>query len=1096
MSAFARLLEVGGSGGGGKGGGGSTYRAPTEAPNSLRSRSVVRVVFILSEGKVNGIKNGAQGIKFDGTPLQAADGSYNFTGVTWQFRDGSSTQTPFEGISDIEAERDVSTKVTVASPVVRTISNVDVTSCRVSLRVPSLVYQDPNTGDLRDSQIDCIIAVKPTSTGVWQDIKTVSIVGKCISPYVEDHRFTLPGTGPWDIRVTRVTADSNQSNLQNDLYFSSFTEISDYKIMYSDSAAVALTFDAQLFGGRIPKITFDLEGILCQVPVNYDPDAGTFSGIWDGTFKLAYTTDPAWIFRDLCLSNRYGLGRFLAAGGPDKWELYAISQYNNELVPNGRGGYERRYVFHGEIKSQADAYVVLQAVASAWRGSFYWGNGVVNPVQDRPKDPIALVTPANTLMGSLDYGESSLKSRPTVVRASFPDGDNDFRAAVEVYQDPVRVAKYGYRDTNIVAPGAKERSYAYRHAYWVCETNWVEPHSLVYRPSWDHAYVRPGDVVSVMDPKYSGVDAGGRIVSATTTSAVLDRFVTISSLATYAVVLTMPSGDLVTRQLTNAAGSTDTLTWTTATPDTAQVDSVWVLSSSSLEPRPFRVLRVSEPERHIFEVTASNLDVTKFARIEDGLNLPAPIYSAIPTGALPQPKSINYREYMVEDNGAAVPSIVISWEVTPDPRVIAFEAEYKIEGGAWHVFHHDLEVTATLAPIIPANYSFRVRAMDGLGRSSLWLEIGPLALVGDSALPQDVSGFTSTIVSGQLHMRWGLAQDVDVRIGGRMRIRWSPLVSGVDWGQMVDLFPPDADNVRGGIAGSATEASVQARSGTYAIKAVDQGGRESLNAAYIVTTLPDLDGMNVVDTWNHSPTFTGTHSGTAAPSGTLMLDGTTLFDTWASIDAIVSWDSEGGVVSEGTWIASGYRDLGDVYDCRVWIDLVVTTFAVLDLWDSRAGTMDEWDTIDQTAPSGTCNAVVEIITTQDDPSGAPTWSDWVPVIIGNFVMRAYRLRVRFSTIDTNYNIGVTSLTSYVDVPDRIEKAQGVAVSPSGLTVVYDHGFWTLPALGFQLIGGLSGHHLDIVSQSVGGFTVRILDATETPVSGTVNWTAAGYGRRS
>lgn len=509
MTAISRIQHLHGRKGGKSGGGSS--RSPIEEPNSLRSRSLVRFVDVISEGMIRGLVNGLKSIYLDDTPLQNEDGTFNFAGVTIYTRDGSPTQDYIPGFSDAETEKPLNVKVTTAIPSTFAINDDTVNAVRVKVRVPSLVVVDNTTGDQRGTSVKLAFDVK-TDTGSFVEVAQMTITGKTTSPYERMIRLELPAGGdPWTVRVRRITADSGSSLLSNDTYVSTYTEVVDAKLNYPDSAIVAGAVDAQLFGSSVPTRKYNFYGIESEIPSNYDPIARTYTGIWDGTFTVAYHNNPAWVLWALMTNTRFGCGDILKEATVDKFGLYVISQYCDELIPNGQGGFEPRYTFNGIINSQDDAAKVLDAISTVFRGMIYWGAGAVALTMDSPGDVKKIVTPAN-IVGDFDYMGAAQKSRSSIIQVAYSDpallGGTNF---VVVQRDDL-IRKFGERRKTVSAIGCNSRSQATRVGEWLLDTEEHETEVVTYTASLDNADLRPGDLIAVSDPDYMGIRYGGRVL--------------------------------------------------------------------------------------------------------------------------------------------------------------------------------------------------------------------------------------------------------------------------------------------------------------------------------------------------------------------------------------------------------------------------------------------------------------------------------------------------------------------------------------------------------------------------------------------------------
>ena len=396
-----------GAGGGGKGGGGSA-RVAQEAPDSLRSKAYARVVDLVCEGEIEGLAAGLQSVYLDDTPIKNPDGSYNFTGVTLETRPGTQQQSYIPGFSSVENEVAVGVECKANQPVVRTINDLDVDAVRIKVSIPTLTLQDTTNGDLNGTSVSYAIDVQARGAGYVQ-ILADTVSGKTTSRYQRSYYIPLTGTGPWDVRLRRITADSTQTSLQNKTFLESYTEVIESKLRYPNSALMALRVDASQFTS-IPRRSYDLKLLRVRIPSNYFSETRSYAGVWDGTFKVAWTDNPAWCFYDLVTSTRYGLGSFIPESQVDKWALYRVARYCDELVPNGLGGYEPRFTCNLYLQSREQAYKVVQDMASIFRGMAYWSGGAITVTQDAPQDPVYQFTAANVIGGEFAYQGSSAKA--------------------------------------------------------------------------------------------------------------------------------------------------------------------------------------------------------------------------------------------------------------------------------------------------------------------------------------------------------------------------------------------------------------------------------------------------------------------------------------------------------------------------------------------------------------------------------------------------------------------------------------------------------------------------------------------------------------
>ncbi|WP_110636210.1 TipJ family phage tail tip protein [Salinicola salarius] len=713
MGAFE---QVTGRKGGGKSGGGSG-RVAQEDPNTLRSNSVARIIDLLGEGPIEGLVDGAKSIFFDETPLQADDGSWNFNGVNYDTRAGLPDQDHVAGFPSVENETEVSAQVTQDTPLVRTINDADTDAVRVTVQIPALTEQDKKTGDLHGSSVQIAIDVRP-SGGSWSTRKTDTIKGKTTSPYQRAYRVELEGTAPWDIRVRRLSADNDDdSAIRNETYWSSYTAIVDGKFIYPDSALIALEVDAQQFGNSIPSRAYHVRGRLVSVPDNYDPTTRRYSGIWSGAFQQAWTDNPAWIYYDLATNVRFGA----QLKNVDKWALYEIGRYCDELVPNGYGDDEPRFTINTVISSREDAYKVLTTLAAAFRGMMYWGTGTVTVVQDSPAaEGGRIFSQADTEDGEFRYSGSSLKSRHTVALVTWNDPADNYRQSIEVVEDPAGIQQYGWRQTDVTAFGCTSRGQARRVGLWLLYTEREETQTVEFTLGLEHADIRPGEVVKISDRYKAGARLAGRLTNVGTQMVTLDKRPDVASGSGWQLSVQMPNGSIETRDVAGFDG--DKATLVAALSTTPMPYAMWMLASANIQPRQFRVVGVKEDSDDLtYTVTALEHNPNKFALIEQGLVLPEAPTSLIPTGRLSPPLDISVESFTYLGGGAQHQGLLISWVKSSDPRTQYYIVNVLPPGeNVWQDVGSTDQTSLEYRNAPSGEYQIRVRAVDGAGRLSAW----------------------------------------------------------------------------------------------------------------------------------------------------------------------------------------------------------------------------------------------------------------------------------------------------------------------------------------------------------------------------------------
>lgn len=756
MSTQSTSLIIGA--GGGKGGGGSA-RVAQEAPDSLRSKAYARVVDLVCEGEIEGLAAGLQSVYLDDTPIQNADGSYNFTGVTLEARTGTQQQSYIPGFSSVENEVSVGVECKYGQPVVRSITDPDVDAVRIKVSIPTLTLQDITNGDLNGASVTYAIDLQSRGDGYVQILQD-TVSGKTSSRYQRSYYVPLSGTGPWDVRLRRITADSTQASLQNKTFLESYTEVIESKLRYPNSALMALRVDASQFTS-IPRRSYDLKLLRVRIPSNYFPETRSYAGVWDGSFKVAWTDNPAWCFYDLVTNTRYGLGNYTPESQVDKWALYRVAKYCDELVPNGLGGYEPRFTCNLYLQTREQAYKVVQDMASVFRGMAYWSGGAITVTQDAPQDPVYQFTAANVIDGEFAYQGSSAKARHTVALVSWVDPEDFYRQKVEYVEDLAGIARYGVVQADVVAMGCTSRGQANRVGKWLLYSEQSESEIITFRTGLEGAVVRPGDVIKVADASRGGMRLGGRIAAATTVSVTLDQDLPAGS---WRISVVLPTGVVEERQVGSLSGRTVGVT--SAFSMAPQVGAIWVLSSTLVEAQLFRVVQVAESEPGVHEITALAHNPSKYAAIEQGLALqPRTITVLSTTPAAPTGLTVTESLYRVKDQALVL--IQLGWEQVFG--ALEYQVTYRVNGGNTVTLP---KVSSTYLEIRNAeagDYVFTVRAVGVSGKLGNAASLTQ-SILGKLQPPDDVQDFVVLRRTTDLLLSWSANTDADlsgyeVRVG-------------------------------------------------------------------------------------------------------------------------------------------------------------------------------------------------------------------------------------------------------------------------------------------------------------------------------------------
>ncbi|HCC4459681.1 host specificity protein J [Citrobacter freundii] len=732
----------------GRKGGSSSSRTPTEQPDDLQSVAKAKILVALGEGEFAGQLTGKD-IYLDGTALENADGSQNFSGVTWEFRAGTQAQKYIQGIPGTENEISVGTEISSATAWTRTFTNTQLSAVRLRLKWPSLFKQEDN-GDLVGYSVNYAIDLQ-TDGGTWQTVLNTSVTGKTTSGYERSHRIDLPQAGStWTIRLRKITSDANSAKIGDTMTLQSFTEVIDAKLRYPNTALLYIEFDSSQFNGSIPQISCEPRGRVIRVPDTYDPETRTYSGTWTGAFKWAWTDNPAWIFYDLVVSDRFGLGHRLTAANIDKWTLYQVAQYCDQMVPDGKGGNgtEPRYTCNVYIQDRNDAYTVLRDFAAIFRGMTYWGWDQIVALADMPRDVDYAYTRANVIDGRFTYSSSTTKTRYTTALVSWSDPGNAYADAMEpVFEQPL-VARYGFNQLEMTAIGCTRQSEANRKGRWGILTN-NKDRVVSFDVGMDGNIPQPGYIIAVSDELLSGKVMGGRI------SAVNGRVIKLDRVADAAagdrLILNLPSGASQSRTIQAVNG--ESVTVTTAYSETPQAEAVWVVESDELYAQQYRVVSVSDNGDGTFSITGAWHDPDKYARIDTGAIIDQRPVSVIPPGNQSPPANIVISSFSVVQQNISVETMRVSWDQAQN--AIAYEAQWRRNDGNWVNVPRSSTTSFDVPGIYAGRYLVRVRAINAAEISSGWGYSEEKTLTGKVGNPPKPVGFATTPINWGIRLNWG-----------------------------------------------------------------------------------------------------------------------------------------------------------------------------------------------------------------------------------------------------------------------------------------------------------------------------------------------------
>lgn len=727
--------------------GASEARTPVETPDSLRSIAYAKIVDLISEGEIEGLVDGLKSVVLDGTPLQNPDGSFNFENVRIETRSGSQDQAHIAGFPSVENEIGVGVELRFETPIVRTVANPELSAVRVRLSVLALSKADTTNGDIKAYRVSYAIDVA-VDGGAFSTKVTSAFSGKTTAKYERSHRVDLPAGSSWQVRVRRLTPNANSSTIADTTMVESITEVIDAKLRYPNSAIAGIEVDASQFQ-NVPSRAYYVRGRRIRVPTNYDPETRNYSGIWDGTFKIAWTDNPAWIYYDIATNDRFGLGQLVTAEQVNRYALYRIAQYCDQLVSDGMGGQEPRFTCNVYLQSRAQAYKVLQDLASVFRGVSYYGGSQIVASADMPRDPVYTYTAANVIDGRFTYEGSSRRTRHNVALVSWNDPADFGRPKVEIAEYRPGIARFGVQQLEVTAFGCTSRAQAQRVAQHIVLTDNLETESVTFSVGLDEMLASPGDVINIADPARAGRRIGGRIKAATDTVVTVDRLPEVINPGD-SLRVALPTGRSEARTVDSINGTDVTV----AAPysQIPVADGVWAVESSELALQTFSVLSIKEGAGITFAITAVKHVPGKFAAIDDGARIEIPPISVVPPGVQLAPTDVSVSSFSPIEQGIATHVLTISW--TAPANAVAYDVEWRRDDGEWVKAGRVTTTSVDIPGIYTGLYVARVRALNALGVASIPAVSAATQIDGKTSLPPALASLTATGVIFGIDLKW------------------------------------------------------------------------------------------------------------------------------------------------------------------------------------------------------------------------------------------------------------------------------------------------------------------------------------------------------
>ena len=1113
---------------------------PTRTPDTLHSRQFATFLDLISEGEIEGFASASKegltkgttaynnaalkDVILNDTPVLKATANsanpvatdFNFQDVSFNPRFGTSGQTKVEGIESSSSVTAVGVTVTASAPVTRQITNTDVDAANITITFPQ-IQKATDKGDLLGSSVQLKISVQYNSGG-FTDIITDTITGRTADAYQRDYRVELTGAFPVDIRVSRITADSTDASLIDAFQWTSLGEIIDDANTYANSAYAAIRLDSMQFSS-IPSRKYRIRGVKVRIPAAGANGSGTPSVdsatgriiypdgyIFNGTLSAAtWTSCPAMILLDLLTNTRYGFGDHITDSSLDLFSFVTASKFANTLVDDGLGGQEARFSCNVNIQGSGEAFDLINELAGVMRCMPIWSAGSISLKQDSPATASYLFNLSNITSDGFSYSGSSLKQRHSVVSVSYFNMDTQ-EIDFEVVEDANLINKIGSSIKQVKAFACTSRGQAARLGRAILFSEANETEVCTFTTSIDSGVVvRPASIIEIADPVRSGLRRGGRIASVTSTTVITVDDSTNTSLpstnnAKLSVI--MPDGSVETRDISSVSGAT--ITVASAFSQAPNVNTNWLIADDTVQPQLFRVINVEEIDEINYAITALSYVNEKYAFIEDGSTLPTRTVSILNELKDP-PTALLAEEKIVEINNAAVSKLIISWQ--PVLGVTQYQVNYRFNNGNFvstTVSSPDFEIFNTDI----GTYEIQVFSFNAALQTSATSADLTFNAVGKTAIPANITGLTAEPINEKLiRLRWNQPTELDVKLGGLIHLRHSPLTDGSG------TFSNATDLIQA-LSGVTTSAEVPYLEGEYILRSQDSGGRFCAGDTSVIIDLPDNQDALLTQTRREdtdSPKFQGTKSDVAfdATTNTINLVGGGNFDDITDFDAVGSLDDFGGIVSEGTYDFGGTAggdtlDLGGVFSVDFKRHFLTEAFYPSDLFDSR-GLIDDITDFDG-ATATEVNAEMLIRVTQDNPSSSPTYTGFQTFANGTYKGRGFQFRAKLTSNDVAQDIKVSQLGYTATIQRRTEQGNLTASGAGAKAITFQHPFFVgtsltegganahLPSIGINAHNMASGDFFEISSISGTGFTVHFKNSSNASIDRNFTYQAVGFGK--
>lgn len=709
-------------------------RKPSIAKDSASSVSTTKILYGLSEGEVVGLADGAASIRLEGTPLVDENGQPNFEGVTWDFREGTNEQEYIKGFPDVSNETPIGVELKSSTPWVRAINDTQLSAIRVRFRWDRLLQTNDENGDVTGYKIEYAIDLK-TDSSAYREVLNTKIEDKTSAGYERTHRIDLPrATGGWQLRIRRITPNSTSEYIQDTMYIDAIAEVIDVKLRYPNTALLGLQYNAETFS-RIAKLEVDTIGKIIRVPTNYNPVNKTYSGVWNGTFKDAYSNNPAWIYYDLVTQWRYGIGEKLDDSMIDKWSIYRLGQYCDEKVSDGQGGLEPRFECNVYLQSQEDAYMVLSHLGGIFTAMSYWNGEKIVLDADVPQDPVYTFSAANVVEGNFEYTGTRQRDRHTLAKVAWDNPNNSYQTEYEYIRDEEAMAKYGVKPLDLSAFGCTSQAQAQRLGLRALKAEQLETRQVAFSVGLDGFIPQVGNIINISDELFAGRALSGRVSAVSDAQYVvtLDRDITVSSGDVLAI--NGSNGKTEKRNVKSVAGRKVTLN---APFEFATSESIWALETPTLKLMRFRVMQINQNDDATFNIVALQHDPSKYAGIDNGTDVKdthnnTGNQALQPTDKIDAPTNVVISPRYRVEQGLSITTLVVQWNQVSN--AVGYIVELKKDNEAWRPLPRTNTNYIELDNAYAGVYTARVRAISPFGVESAYTESVPTTIAKKEGVP-------------------------------------------------------------------------------------------------------------------------------------------------------------------------------------------------------------------------------------------------------------------------------------------------------------------------------------------------------------------------